>query len=91
MDWKKLAEQAQSLEEEKQKEAAAPKPPPVQPKLGDTVLHPSHGRCVYAGQRDDGQIYLRNASGKFMRFTPTLVRLEPVPGQARTFTMKIGG
>jgi hypothetical protein len=91
MDWKKLAEEAQQLEEKRQEEDAAPSLPQAQPKLGDAVIHPTYGRCVYAGVRGDGQIYLRDPNGKFLRLAPKLVQMTAVAGQARTFSLRVKG
>jgi hypothetical protein len=92
MDWKKLSEEAQGLEEAKEEEAqkkaqdakAAPRP-----RAGDTMLHPVLGRCVYAGDRGDGMIYIRRPDGRVVKLSPDRVSITPSADQPRTFLLKV--
>jgi hypothetical protein len=90
MDWKKLSEEAQGLEEARaEAEAKKQRPEGPRPRAGDTMLHPILGRCVYAGDRGDGMLYIRRPDGKIVKLAPDRVEVSPVVGQPRCFSLKI--
>jgi hypothetical protein len=88
MDWKKLAEEAQQLEEEQVKQKEAEKEPPP-PKLvaGDTLFHPTIGKCNYAGDRGDGVFFVRGPDGRMLQLSHKFVRVVAVQGKARQYNI----
>ena len=87
MDWKKLAEEAQQLEETQAKQAEAAKEPPPKMLAGDTLFHPTIGRCHFAGDRGDGVFFMRDPNGRTLQMAHKLVRITAVPGKPRHYNI----
>jgi hypothetical protein len=88
MDWKKLAEEAQQVEDERAKQQEAEKePPPPKMLAGDALYHPVLGKCNYAGDRGDGVFFVRGPDGRMLQLSHKLVRITAVPGKPRQYNI----